>query len=740
MMPLQNHHRAVLAVLTVAVWCLLLLPPPAHAQTDEHGLLQTYSFNWGTFAIFASYVPLISICLGNYRSAVEAHTYWNATEDQILLARRCIWTAALEAIGVFLMLIIISAITIALLTNPLDERMDYIIEGVSRLTSSVIQFQLSIRVAIWMGVYQNPFSSAKQMIEVDKVGTTVVELKHRVRWSVSKRILRSFFFLCFLFQGANAAELPLAILAGLAFGFFVDWGIYKARRFESRCRQSAFNISFLVGLTFWSLVQLANGVLFIAAVWQDTNDVEESTWDIWAFFIGVVLFPAIHITIYCLTRRKGDDDDEEEEEINQVVGGESVTSSAKTTVSKPRPRMAASMFFSDRNVIKKKLEESKDVHVAAAMAEIEEEEEGNEEEGEKGGADVEKDGQEGDKEGGEKEGQADQVQGEDGAHQEGQEMGIEAGVQKEEEDGEHEIQPTELESGMETNETEAQQQSTPESPQKDGDNDEMPPTLWELMMDWQWCGCARGDDMSAMEKTTNVIVWILYLAICALCLFFVVINIGSTQQQEAVRVKLPFVYGALYEFMDEGPVCAYNNKGANSTITTFPDKDAAHAAGFLILHCGACSNCSTWGNLEIQYTTRECLALEGRKCAQGSLFGGGYDALVDCIESDSIGFQGQCAVCWADDIKCTISHCWAIGVQSFFINTLANFKVGEDTITSATCEEAHCEAGNPGDFVACSGANRRRMNITSSIARPGAQQCSIVDVDYPKLFPKDKCM
>ena len=43
----------------------------------------------------------------------------------------------------------------------------------------------------------------------------------------------------------------------------------------------------------------------------------------------------------------------------------------------------------------------------------------------------------------------------------------------------------------------------------------------------------------------------------------------------------------------------------------------------------------------------------------------------------------------------------------------ANFAVGPDNITSAACKEANCEAGNPGTFVECSGATRRRMNITS---------------------------
>ena len=98
-------------------------------------------------------------------------------------------------------------------------------------------------------------------------------------------------------------------------------------------------------------------------------------------------------------------------------------------------------------------------------------------------------------------------------------------------------------------------------------------------------------------------------------------------------------------------------------------------------------------SLNLQYFCchREFLASEGRKCAQKSLFGGGYDTLVECLEDDQIGFQGQCAICWADDILCTKSFCAFIGIQSFLINTLTNFAVGEDTITAAACEEAHCE-------------------------------------------------
>ena len=66
------------------------------------------------------------------------------------------------------------------------------------------------------------------------------------------------------------------------------------------------------------------------------------------------------------------------------------------------------------------------------------------------------------------------------------------------------------------------------------------------------------------------------------------------------------------------------------------------------------------------------------------------------------------------------------------INQVGNCKVTPESITSATCSEASCEAGNPGDFVLNVGANRRRMNIRSEIERPKDQQCTIVGV-----LPKD---
>lgn len=211
-----------------------------------------------------------------------------------------------------------------------------------------------------------------------------------------------------------------------------------------------------------------------------------------------------------------------------------------------------------------------------------------------------------------------------------------------------------------------------------------------------------------------------------ICLYFVAVGIGATNQITNTKALLPLVHVALYTGQNEGPVCGFDNKGPESNITTFSNKDAAHAAGFLVVHCGACGACSSWQNLRVQYSTRLTLASLSHNCAQDSLFGGGADAITECLMEPEIGFDKECAVCWMEDIVCTVRNCAFIYLQSQMINNVGNFRVGPDDITSASCEEAHCEVGL---FVPCVGATRRRMNITSSIARPGDQQCAIVDVD-----------
>jgi hypothetical protein len=97
---------------------------------------------------------------------------------------------------------------------------------------------------------------------------------------------------------------------------------------------------------------------------------------------------------------------------------------------------------------------------------------------------------------------------------------------------------------------------------------------------------------------------------------------------------------------------------------------------------------------------------------------------------DDIDFTEECARCWTVDELCAKKNYIFIFFQGVLYNKLTNFEVGPNEITSATCDEAMCAP----EFVPCSGATRRRMNIVSTIARPKEQQCSIVEEDWRTVF------
>jgi hypothetical protein len=111
------------------------------------------------------------------------------------------------------------------------------------------------------------------------------------------------------------------------------------------------------------------------------------------------------------------------------------------------------------------------------------------------------------------------------------------------------------------------------------------------------------------------------------------------------------------------------------------------------------------------------------------LFSGTVDDVQECNEVD-IGFTEPCAECWTVDELCAKKHCVFIYLQSMIVNQVSNFNVEYDDITSATCDEALCGP----EFVPCSGATRRRMNIVSDIPRPENQQCTVATENWIKVF------
>ena len=68
-------------------------------------------------------------------------------------------------------------------------------------------------------------------------------------------------------------------------------------------------------------------------------------------------------------------------------------------------------------------------------------------------------------------------------------------------------------------------------------------------------------------------------------------------------MSLTIMYNIHYvEHINEGPVCAFDYKCG--TLKAFPNEMTANLANATISHCGACASCSSWNDLELQWSTR----------------------------------------------------------------------------------------------------------------------------------------
>lgn len=214
------------------------------------------------------------------------------------------------------------------------------------------------------------------------------------------------------------------------------------------------------------------------------------------------------------------------------------------------------------------------------------------------------------------------------------------------------------------------------------------------------CAGCCSKDANIKKNSFYVKAWVVLVKIIAfiincLALYVTIVACGATIQIQVTKSKLPFVYEALYKHMNDGPVCAFNEKCGD--IRTFDSAASAAQSNYTVAACGPCGHCSSWNDLHLQYSTRHSLAAQSQACGVKTMFSG-IDALSSCLHEE-IGFTEKCAMCWAVDIGCSKKHCIFMYLQSRMTNQLGNFAVGEEKTTAATCEEANCEAGNPGTFV-----------------------------------------
>jgi len=666
----------------------------------------------GTYAVIALFgwlVPHVFIAIAEARWEIARSSMWKG--DKLEAGLVAVTTHSAIAIAVSMVVVAATAAGVAASTVDLQVNMLYVLSGLSRFASAVIVFLISIRIKRWFGIYH----SEKDYLE-EHVGYTLNVLKFNIRWRIFKIFFQVYFVMLPFYCGpVGPAVIPVAMILGMVFGALICLAVYFGR---TRCKTYKRSISIavaviLIVLSAWAF---AGGALYIQAVWfPDTAIYRENVLWISCFFAWIVAGILLHLIVWTYSKRKA-----EQRELLQKSGGKVRSQRFQTKLFHPKHFTGISNADDILPPNRDEEDDGANPECAAENADNDNDDD-NERTARKvriksittGSTKFDDDGDDN---------------------------------EKDTDDGEIEIDdtkgPNDRGDSVVVDGDDAEEKEMDEG--KDSANSaELEDPTWASLIRGKlccccgWCGprCVgytvkpisdddfEEEDATVIDRIVQIFSWTIWILASIICLYITIVNIGATVQADKTMQQLPYTDEVLYDHINDGPVCAFDEVGAQPyDIKTFPSAADAVAANWTVAHCGACGACSPWSILSIQWTTRDELAKLSKRCATMTLQPNGFEKALQC-HIDTIGFDYECSKCWVNDEICARDNCVFIYLQSQIINTVGNFKVAPGTITSATCEEAMCELV----FVPCVGATRRRMNIISSIARPKDQQCTNVD-------------
>jgi len=621
--------------------------------------------------ICAWLIPHVAIEIAEYRYEIIRSKNWKGLERQ-MLGMDTITNAAIFAVLTAGLLLAGSAAGVALTTQGMDWRAKRVITGLSHISAAVVIFFISYKTPKWIGVYwSNKHDCGKP------VGHTVKHLRFNIQWSIWRHFGQIYFLSLLFFCGAPPIKIPLSAFLGILAGFMIWYFVYLGRtKLKKQKKEVAIFMAFLISIA--SAIAFSTGCGCIQQVWG-RNPSNEALLSISSFLVWLAAEGLVHVVIYTNTMRKD-------------------RKAASMPPDQRAPRKYKTMHFHPKHMssLKKQMIELAELEDSRKLGEDEKRMDSNCNEG-------------GDTNGSKENGGKDANGSKDG--------------------GDSDIKvPKVINAASDHVNAGSERTSFDQREAEDKYIDS-----WFSLVRLHCCENAeRAGERpckSALVKFISILKWTAWCLANLLSLFLVIVNIGATHQKKAVQKNLPAAYALQYPpDYNNGTVCAWDNNGPGSIIQTFETPDEALAAKFSIVHCGACGACSTWQDLRLQWTTRKYLADVAQDCAKKS-FLGGRQAVKECNEN-KIGFSEECATCWTIDQLCAKKNCVFIFFQVIMINKLTNFQVGPDEITTATCDEAMCGP----EFVPCSGATRRRMDVISTITRPFNQQCRIINQDWATIF------
>ncbi|KAL7580965.1 hypothetical protein ACA910_005779 [Epithemia clementina (nom. ined.)] len=174
---------------------------------------------------------------------------------------------------------------------------------------------------------------------------------------------------------------------------------------------------------------------------------------------------------------------------------------------------------------------------------------------------------------------------------------------------------------------------------------------------------------------------------------------------------------------------------ATSTLPLYQTDDiCASVETGHVLHCGNCGSCSNPHDIRIFKETAQTLTGIMSLCSFEGFFLGSPHT-KQCLLAQS-NLTDSCAQCWIANALCTQRHCTRTCFHQRFFSFLPTFQSWNDPRLSPciACDEKFCGP----EFVACAGANRRRVGVVSDLQRDmNLELCYKTDWDYVMSMSHD---
>ena len=240
-------------------------------------------FNVAIATIFAREFLEGSIIIGQYRTVIMKSDHWESPQHKKQALLEVTKSAAIAA-AVAVLVVIAVAIPLGILSSELNEHVVEIIEGVSKIVAAVAIMQLSLKIPVWLGLYEKvpilpwrkhvPYFANHSMEdgkESQVVGMTLKEIRFNVSWNIWREVAETGVFLIPFFLGKSAKAVPLSALAGIVIALVLGGLIYIAgQRVKSKFWLALF-MSLLTG--FLSVGLFVGGCHEFEEGWGETPDV-----------------------------------------------------------------------------------------------------------------------------------------------------------------------------------------------------------------------------------------------------------------------------------------------------------------------------------------------------------------------------------------------------------------------------------------------------------------------------------